>query len=292
MGNTCIFCRKVTEKFSREHFIPDKLIGSADAATTLTDAVCIKCNKYFGRTVDADFLNHDLIKLIRLRNHLFLPPEKVPSLIERDTKHLIDEEGNVYKLDSVADAKGSRYEPSLKPNIQTERNKTTFIRSHREAYHLLEKMKGRKGIKVILKPMMPKHILNMPIHLHITSKLPLLNILYKMFLEFIYIEFGRKHCLEDKYDLLREVVLGKDISLGDRYKWQLAIHFLYDKLIDDKKGIATVTHTIGIQPEQDFWCFYFCMFDDATFYCSIPDTTWYKSRIRTIHMENLSLKHK
>ena len=53
MTHTCIYCRsnQAHDEFNREHVVPEAF-GRYKGALVLHDTVCIKCNDYFGRTLD------------------------------------------------------------------------------------------------------------------------------------------------------------------------------------------------------------------------------------------------
>jgi hypothetical protein len=269
----CIVCRNKSSEFSSEHFIPLSLIGKPSGQVTISNAVCKVCNTLLGRTVDAAFLNSDLVKLIRLRNKAFLPKDKLPSITIRNAKNLIDLEGNNISLDIVVDASGSRYQPSPKPNEAQPDSSTVFVRSYAEAQALVSRIEG-KSIKYAIEPLIPKKALYGPVEIRIERNPPL-GILCKMLLEFIFVQYGREKALDDVFDPIRNALLDK---AGYDYKAKTIINFPINTLITEKRDSKIVFHTAGLKKSAEFWYFYFTIFDDATFYCSIPFTAWYEQR--------------
>jgi hypothetical protein len=280
--NKCIFCRQCPKHFSVEHLIPIKLMGHRMQRVTVTDAVCRSCNNKFGETVDAAFLNNDLVKLIRLRYRRFLPTKYLPKLIKENAKNLMDAEGNLYKLNAVVDKSGSRYMPSLEPQQQKGGEPTIFIRGYREAIQLAKSLQERKDVRIEIEPFLPKHALHGPIEMPIDSNLPFLDILYKMFIEFVHIEFGRQRALESTFDPIREALTNEGTHLGPEYKFKMLLNLPIDQLIKERNEVNGVHHKIGLSHAEQFWCFYFSMFGEAVFFCSLPSAEWYEQRNRAI----------
>ena len=270
--------------FSVEDLIPVVLMGQGIPKVTVSGAVCEECNNRFGRTIDSTFLNSDLIKIIRFRFRRFVAAENVPKLRKEGIRNLVDSEGNVLKLDAVVDKSGSRYVPSLKPQPQSEGKPTIFIRDYKEAIHLEKTLKERKKVRIEIEPLLPKRAFQGPIEMPIDSRLPSLDILYKMFIEFVYLEFGRQKAQESTFDFLRKVLLLPGTDLGSEYKYRMILNIPLDNLIKEKPKTAGVYHRIGIYRALEFWCFFFNMFGEAIFFCTLPVTDWYKQRIRTIHL--------
>ncbi|HOJ45599.1 MAG TPA: HNH endonuclease [Bacilli bacterium] len=76
----CIFCGKDCEKKSAiEHIVPESL----DNKTLLLPKgyVCIQCNNYLGREVEAPFINHPLIMTIRSQLNIESKKGSIPSSI-------------------------------------------------------------------------------------------------------------------------------------------------------------------------------------------------------------------
>ena len=88
MMNTCIFCKTDYEKQSIEHIIPNVVTGKQSESPKLKNGICKTCNNKYGHTIDSDFLNHDLIKLIRLRNYRFTQKSKIPHF--KKSKKIMD----------------------------------------------------------------------------------------------------------------------------------------------------------------------------------------------------------
>lgn len=61
----CIFCHKIKEdnQFNKEHILLEALGGKG--SENMIDCVCITCNSAMGETIDANFVNTDIIKYIR-----------------------------------------------------------------------------------------------------------------------------------------------------------------------------------------------------------------------------------
>lgn len=280
----CIFCRRSQGNFSVEDLIPIVLMGPAISKVIVTDAVCEECNNYFGRTIDSNFLNSDLIKLIRLRFRRFVSPENVPKLKREGIRNYIDHQGNVIKLDAVADNSGSRYMPSMKPQQQGKGKPVLFVRNYKEAIELERTLNERKRVKIEIEPFLPKPALQGPIEMPIDSRPPALDILYKMFIEFVYLHFGRQQAQAITFDPMRKLLLQPGSDLGSEYKYKMILNLPFDKLVEEMPKTKGAYHRIGIYRSPQFWCFFFNMFGEALFLCSLPPTEWYKQRIQTINL--------
>jgi hypothetical protein len=86
----CIICQqdKDGSEFSDEHVFPDSIGGRL----VLKETVCANCNSRYGHSVDADLVNHELIKLIRLAYRIKGKSGKLPNPLEKG--HVVGNEGH------------------------------------------------------------------------------------------------------------------------------------------------------------------------------------------------------
>jgi hypothetical protein len=277
MINICIFCKNEIRSPSTEHLIPDSVIGKQTESLKIKSALCKSCNNTFGHTIDSEFLNHDLIKLIRLRNKNFIQKSKVPKFKTDNRIQVIDKDGYKIGFDAVADVTGTRYEPSRKPNNQKD-NAVVFVRKQADLKKILRKFDPQK-FDIIVEPLIQEPIKNQIINLSITNRLPPLNILHKMALEYIYFNWGIEYALSEDFDSYR-IIPNKMLN----NKWKMMLNIDLGKLVISKSKSELNFHEIGISRNDQFWFFYFTLFNDATFYCEIPDSDVLQNIIHRINL--------
>jgi len=270
---TCILCLTPTAVFSREHIVPDVLVSNANENMVVADAICRKCNSRCGATVDAAFLNNDYVRLVRLIYADCTSSSKVPRFVTRATSLFLDQHGNRLVLDALVDNQGSRYEFNKKPKITADGNTIEFIRRRREAQSIADDYRKR-GWDAEVTPLVPDTVLKGAVTVHIKPSMPPLDILVKMFLEFVHLHFGRERALDHVFDALRSHLLNP--SSNTPMKWRMIYDWPSLRRVPGDRA-AHCRHVIRLRSDPSVgWVFSFTMFGRTIFETTVPPTVWYK----------------
>ncbi|MEX5285447.1 HNH endonuclease [Selenomonas sputigena] len=116
----CIICRKMFEKMSDEHVIPESMGGYYHIYT-----ICNDCNKHLGETVDCNLISHKIVELCRFLNGLKGKKGYLPNPF-RDIGEIKDSDGmkvrTFFDKDGALDFHLIPYGPK-----KTDENKYTLI---------------------------------------------------------------------------------------------------------------------------------------------------------------------
>ena len=116
MVNICIFCKKSIFKTSKEHIVPEAILGDPSKTENILICkdVCKKCNSLLGQGVDSEFLNLDEVKALRLLHKDFLSKDKNPRLKISNIITLRIDNTDI-TCDLYIDKTGQKIVPSRKP---------------------------------------------------------------------------------------------------------------------------------------------------------------------------------
>jgi hypothetical protein len=171
------------------------------------------------------------------------------------------------------DNQGSRYEFNKKPKITADGNTIEFIRRRREAQSIADDYRKR-GWDAEVTPLVPDTVLKGAVTVHIKPSMPPLDILVKMFLEFVHLHFGRERALDHVFDALRSHLLNP--SSNTPMKWRM----IYDcpslcRVHGDRA--AQCRHVIRLRSDPSVgWVLSFTMFGRTIFETTVSPTVWYK----------------
>ncbi|MFA6667721.1 MAG: HNH endonuclease [Bacilli bacterium] len=79
----CPFCGQIiteNNSKSKEHILPESLGNKDEKFIFDKGIICDKCNNYFSRNIEEDFLNLQTIKLLRSYNRIPSKKNKIPSM--------------------------------------------------------------------------------------------------------------------------------------------------------------------------------------------------------------------
>ena len=255
MSFRCVYCgdTRNDSDSSREHIVPESLAG-----TLVTREVCAQCNGTLGSEVDGPFVDSYYLRFLRYSVVDFLPESAIPDF-------------QIRAMVESQDA-GDRFPGNLRFSV---RGISFEPRFHREEvgdevkYYLPDTPDGRKSLAGLIAskkrgikrsewvelPALPRKL-----QLPMVVRLVYPREIGKMLLGYIAYKLGPAYALDQKFDSLRDFVLGNRAELlDDSYYFRTG-----DIPSVPNKG-PEVAHEIGFYAEDQYHLFRVVLFDSLLF---------------------------
>lgn len=282
--NTCIFCKKQKEFLSEEHIIPDSVLNKRYEKVILINYVCKECNNKFGHTIDSEFLNDKLIKIIRLLHKDFINKDSNPKLLFNSFTKVTINKIEV-PLDLLIDKNGYKVSFSKKPIKDEYNNCIHYFIKEKDVPNFIktmEKKKKIKNLKINLNRISPKIDFSLERAFYTTDMIEHYKLLFfprvivKMAIEYICKKFGSEIIMKKNYDVYRDFVFLKTNYCSIKYNMGLI------REIKDEKEV--IKHEIGIKFDENLneWIFFFNLYNKVKYMLVLPYENIYKEIIDII----------